>query len=758
MALLSFPSSPVNGQLYPVLPTIGQNQYQWEAVSNTWRLIGTATAVTPGIYGNADNIPQLTIDVTGRITIASNIPIGSSYVKTNNLAAYNGYTWPNSDGGVNEILTTDGSGVLSWQNGIFTNFWQKTGAFLSPATNGDSLFLTDSSGNITLLSDSSTSETEFVKGTSAVVISPNPTGVSTITSAGIVNASRPLGFLGSDFAFSAYGNSFLNTPSSLTFTQSLLSTSTALSSGSIITSNAGTLNSVSSPPTRGTAGQILISNGNGTTSFVTNPEQGFWTRAGNILFPKTSGDNVEIRSLANIPVIELNSTGTASFINGLQRLFIDPGYGVGEVQLRAIDSFGAGSMTLDANNHTLRSFGNVFTNIPTQFQLDYATGISFNADIVGVRRNLFEVNLNGDLDVGYNVDFGASALGVDGLTGNTKVGGILTVNNGIGPGPTPGPNSFTFPNNRGIGGYVLRTDGSGGTAWQPASLLTGYWTESGSTLDIFPSAAGQNVVIRNASSVNKIELFSTGYMVAYGGLVTAPTYSVSNNGTGMYGSNIEINFAINSTQVAKFDQNFFYSYGEIKIEGAATNANTIATIENDNSSLRFVASGSVLTRKNIEFEIAENVQAGFFNTTGDFAVTQGNATIGSSTIVTYVDSTNLAIGSAVTNQGGLIKFVSLFNGGDGVELNQDESTGDFNIRMDHTAPPVVEINSTDTFINTTLEVLGDTTLSSELYLPSPTVPPSGASPGLAGQISWDANYIYVCVALNLWKRGPIETW
>jgi hypothetical protein len=26
------------------------------------------------------------------------------------------------------------------------------------------------------------------------------------------------------------------------------------------------------------------------------------------------------------------------------------------------------------------------------------------------------------------------------------------------------------------------------------------------------------------------------------------------------------------------------------------------------------------------------------------------------------------------------------------------------------------------------------------------------------QIAWDANYIYVCIATNSWKRTPITTW
>ena len=75
MALLNFPSSPVNNQLYPTTPLPGQTQYQWDSANSTWRLLGTATAVTPGTYGDATNVGQFTVDAVGRITSASDVPI-----------------------------------------------------------------------------------------------------------------------------------------------------------------------------------------------------------------------------------------------------------------------------------------------------------------------------------------------------------------------------------------------------------------------------------------------------------------------------------------------------------------------------------------------------------------------------------------------------------------------------------------------------------------------------------------------------------
>ena len=39
-----------------------------------------------------------------------------------------------------------------------------------------------------------------------------------------------------------------------------------------------------------------------------------------------------------------------------------------------------------------------------------------------------------------------------------------------------------------------------------------------------------------------------------------------------------------------------------------------------------------------------------------------------------------------------------------------------------------------------------------------STPASSSAPGQAGTITWDASYIYVCIATNTWKRVAISTW
>ena len=114
MALIAFPSNPTNGQEYPLSPLAGTNIYQWEAATSTWRIIGTATGVTAGCYGDNTNVATFCVDSAGRITTAGVTPI-LGFLKLNNPAAYNSYIWPNTPGLAKTFLSSDGTGQLSWK-------------------------------------------------------------------------------------------------------------------------------------------------------------------------------------------------------------------------------------------------------------------------------------------------------------------------------------------------------------------------------------------------------------------------------------------------------------------------------------------------------------------------------------------------------------------------------------------------------------------------------------------------------------------
>lgn len=75
MALLTFPATPNNGDIYPVSPPANTNVYSWSSADQTWILLGKASGVAAGTYGDAITVPQITIDSTGRITFAQNVAI-----------------------------------------------------------------------------------------------------------------------------------------------------------------------------------------------------------------------------------------------------------------------------------------------------------------------------------------------------------------------------------------------------------------------------------------------------------------------------------------------------------------------------------------------------------------------------------------------------------------------------------------------------------------------------------------------------------
>ncbi len=65
----------------------------------------------------------------------------------------------------------------------------------------------------------------------------------------------------------------------------------------------------------------------------------------------------------------------------------------------------------------------------------------------------------------------------------------------------------------------------------------------------------------------------------------------------------------------------------------------------------------------------------------------------------------------------------------------------------------VGIGVSDPDPGVTLDISG-----SAIRLRQPNTPANASSPGVQGEIRWDTNYIYICVATDTWKRVAISTW
>lgn len=74
--------------------------------------------------------------------------------------------------------------------------------------------------------------------------------------------------------------------------------------------------------------------------------------------------------------------------------------------------------------------------------------------------------------------------------------------------------------------------------------------------------------------------------------------------------------------------------------------------------------------------------------------------------------------------------------------NLDSATGD-----------AYDFGSTDA--ETTSYNMGD--LFAPVVMP-PSPPASATSTGTIGEITYDENYVYVCIATNTWKRSALSSW
>ena len=79
-------------------------------------------------------------------------------------------------------------------------------------------------------------------------------------------------------------------------------------------------------------------------------------------------------------------------------------------------------------------------------------------------------------------------------------------------------------------------------------------------------------------------------------------------------------------------------------------------------------------------------------------------------------------------------------------------------------PIAANVESTDRILvlrdpagNPSVRTAALSTISANLVLTTST-PANSSVTGVAGTIRYDANYVYVCVANNTWKRASLTSW
>lgn len=62
------------------------------------------------------------------------------------------------------------------------------------------------------------------------------------------------------------------------------------------------------------------------------------------------------------------------------------------------------------------------------------------------------------------------------------------------------------------------------------------------------------------------------------------------------------------------------------------------------------------------------------------------------------------------------------------------------------------------YCDSTTGIVSELTTPTEAYPNLVAAPVAADSIGEAGQIAYDADFVYVCIAENIWKRSPLSTW
>jgi hypothetical protein len=66
--------------------------------------------------------------------------------------------------------------------------------------------------------------------------------------------------------------------------------------------------------------------------------------------------------------------------------------------------------------------------------------------------------------------------------------------------------------------------------------------------------------------------------------------------------------------------------------------------------------------------------------------------------------------------------------------------------------------STVGFDSGNINCQGSIEISGNILISGDYVPSANTDPGTVGQIAWDSDYVYICIANNDWKRANLAAW
>jgi len=96
--------------------------------------------------------------------------------------------------------------------------------------------------------------------------------------------------------------------------------------------------------------------------------------------------------------------------------------------------------------------------------------------------------------------------------------------------------------------------------------------------------------------------------------------------------------------------------------------------------------------------------------------------------------------------------------GDGRFLSNVTALADYTNSNVAAYLPTYSGNIADVTVTGNASIEGVLTASGNVIVSNVYVPTANTDPGTTGQLTWDGDYVYICVANNDWKRANLAAW
>jgi hypothetical protein len=264
------------------------------------------------------------------------------YLSTGSIQFYGAYSFPNADGSANQVLKTDGAGVLTWENDSLSNTLNFSGGTGTGSVTLDTQTLAFT-GTANEIVTSASSQAITLSFPTAGVTLPNGSIATTQTASDNSTKVATTAYVDNQVSTAGTVTSVaLSVPTGLTVTGSPITTSGTIAIGGTLgVANGGTgattltgillgngTSAISAVTDGATSGQVLSTNGSGTYSFID-------AATGDVSISGTPSTN-EVAIWTNSNTIK--GDAAFQFVTGIQNsIKLIRGTGAGNIKFYAAD-------------------------------------------------------------------------------------------------------------------------------------------------------------------------------------------------------------------------------------------------------------------------------------------------------------------------------------------------------------------------------------------------------------------------------------